>query len=284
MQLREKLERYRRRLVELEGERRDVLEVCIECREVRTLARELDAARTKSGITEAEHAVAALLSNRGRASSTAGEGFEVQARRVVEECVAPDVTSEVRNVRILSGVKLGAARVELDHVVIREPPERTAPVEVLAIVEAKRNINDLAHGLRLRRENIAWLSGASDGYDPSLYRTHTFASGHFDRAARHDCDDGAFIFDRTSFERFRSSDDIPMLHLITRSGPIWGMSAAALARLSWRVATDPVIDDSDEALGRLLAFAHGLAKEEETPDVLRAYLRDPERARRIVLV
>lgn len=280
-----RLEHYRGRLEALERERRRLLRACAECREARTAYRELESARAGTGLAEAELALSALLTERGRRSSMAGESFERVARGLVERMIVPEVAGGDDPARILERVRLGAARVELDLVVARgargDDPGRA--VEVLAIVEAKRNINDLAHGLRLRRENIAWLTGAASGYDPVLYRSRGFPEGRFDRPAHHPAPEGELLFDPSSFIRFEGGT-VKGLYLITHDGPIWGMSSAALARLSWRIATDTRIDlGAAASLERLRVLARSLAGIEETPEVLAGACRSEQSAGQIIV-
>jgi hypothetical protein len=205
-------------------------------------------------------------------SGRAGESFEDSARALTQDCIIPDLRAG-REVRVLSGVTLGAARVELDHLVVRAV-EGGGPVEVLAVVEVKRNINDLAHGFRQRQENLAWLTGDPAHYDPEACRTSYFSAGHFDRPATHEEDGAIFVFDRGSFHLFRGEGRSPLerLYFITRSGPVWGVSSAALTRIGYRVATDQRWDvDSEAYLGDLLQWSQSLAELVETPDVLRLY-------------
>jgi hypothetical protein len=191
-------------------------------------------------------------------------------------------------VRVLRGVTLGAARMEIDQLVICCSRGAGEPVEVLALMEAKRNLNDLAHGFRLRQENLAWLTGDETRHDPELYRTRSFPAGRFDGAV-HESDGERYVFDAGSFRRFRPDPATAMvldgLYLVTRPGTIWGISSAALARIGHRVATDERWDPQSEAyLQRLLEWCRSLAHAVETPDVLRMYASTEARARQVLLV
>ena len=74
------------------------------------------------------------------------------------------------------------------------------------------------------------------------------------------------------------------LYFVTRAGPLWGVSTAALARLSYRVATDPHWQpDRDAYLRDFLRWCQALAEPTETPDVLRLYAGTVRRARQILL-
>ncbi len=181
---------------------------------------------------------------------------------------------------MLSGVTLGCARAELDQLIIRKPLKPVAPVKALAIVEAKRNINDLAHGFRLRQENISWLTGDADGYDPQLYRTSQYAQGHFDRTAAHEQDGETFLFDRSSFALFRRESDsghyLKRLCFVTRAGPIYGVSAGQLSKLMHRVASDERWNQDSKLYWRSLHnWTRSLGREFESPEMLRLYAQSP---------
>jgi hypothetical protein len=156
------------------------------------------------------------------------------------------------------------------------------------VVEAKRNINDLAHGFLRRQIDLAWLTGDRAAYDPAEHRTGTFDTGHFDRPAVHWEDRQAFLFAPGSFRRFQRDESGYIrdgLHLITRAGPVWGLSGAALARVAAAVSTDETWDSDDEAyLGRLFEWAKSLAGPVETPDLLGLYANDPERVGQLVIL
>jgi hypothetical protein len=249
---------------------------------------QLDGYRAEIGLDHEEAQLDRLLSQQGRRSGRGGASFERQAAALAEERLATDFTPG-RGLRFLRGVTLGAARVELDLVLIRRPSRDEQPVEVLAVVEVKRNINDLAHGFQLRQENLAWLTGDASGYDPRQYRTRTFPSGHFDREAAHTEQGETFRFDRRSFRRFHRDATshlfLDRLSFITRGGTMWGASSAALARISARVASDEAWAPEDDAyLEKLLAWCRSLAEDVEAPDVLRLYTATPRRARQVLIV
>src|SRR5690606_17747737 len=116
--------------------------------------------------------------------------------------------------------------------VVEAAGDPAEPVKVLAAVEAKRNINDLAHGLRNRVDNLNWFSGGKGSYNPEPYRTAVFTTGHFDRPATHvDRDGQRHLFTRESFDTFSGSsvdqdDEIHLprhLYLVSRPGWLWGI-------------------------------------------------------------
>jgi hypothetical protein len=254
---------------------------------------ELERLRAAVGLGREEEALAALLRGRGRRSGRSGAAFEELALGVVREHLLPELVAAEgagapEDLRVLRGVTLGAPRTELDQVVTRGAAEHGAPVAVLAVVEAKRNVNDVAHGLRLRAENLAWLAGCAHGHDPADYRSGRFPDGRFTGTAEHREGGETFVFAPASFRRFRDAAGRPVpdrLYLVARAGPLWGLASSALARLAARVATDERLGaEGDDSLGTLFRWCRGLAGAVEAPDVLRELLGDPADARRVLLL
>lgn len=255
---------------------------------------ELQQLRERLGLERAEAELAELLLSQGRRSGQAGGGFEQQTLALTWQRIVPDLLGRARTgatarLRVLTGVGLGAARTELDQLLIRQPLRPGQPVEVLAMVEVKRNLNDLAHGFRRRQENLAWFTGDAAHYDPQDYRTRTFRSGHFDREAVHEQDGKRFVFAPGSFRHFRREPGtgpfLRRLYFITRTGTLAGVSTSALSRIRHRVATDeqwPLQDDA--SLRELLRWCQSLAEPLEAPDVLRLYCSVPERARQVLVL
>jgi hypothetical protein len=254
---------------------------------------ELQQLRSRLGLERAEAELAGLLLHQGQRSGHVGGSFEQQALALTWQLIVPDLLGRdwggaTARLRVLTGVGLGAARTELDQLLIRQPLRSGQPVEVLALVEVKRNINDLAHGFRRRQENLAWFTGDTRYYDPAQYRTRFFRSGHFDREAEHEQDGEQFVFARSSFQHFRREPGLDVflrrLYFITREGILAGVSTSALARLRHRVATDERWQLQDDAsLRELLRWCQSLAEPLEAPDVLRLYCSVPGRARQVLV-
>ncbi|MET0401506.1 MAG: hypothetical protein ABW123_03845 [Cystobacter sp.] len=258
-------------------------------RELLRIRAELEVLHARLGLTRARTELAGLLRQQGQRSGRMGESFEQQVLPVTWQFIVPDlVRSEDRSrLRVLRGVGLAAARTELDQVLIRQPLRPGKPVDVLGLVEVKRNLNDLAHGFRRRQENLAWFTGDSAGYDASLFRTRVYHSGHFDREAVHEQEGERFVFARDSFHRFRREPDsglfLRRLYFITRPGTLTGVSAAALSRIRHRVATDDRWPPRNEEGWRdWLSWCQSLAEPLESPDVLRLYESRPERSRQVL--
>ncbi len=292
--LQQKLHAFQDRRQALHEEQAQLIAASAPRQAVLRVRTELQQLRASIGLEREEERLEQLLRQQGRRSGQAGGAFEQQAEALTESHILPDLrrrmaSSAARPLRVLRGVTLGAARVEFDQLVVREPPRPGEPVEVLAAVEVKRNINDLGHGFRLRQGNLAWLTHQADQVDPRLYRTAHFRTGHFDREAVHEHGGEQFHFGPRSFRRFRRDRTaglfLDRLYFITRAGPVWGLATAALSRVSYRVATDERWQpDSDEYLGKLLHWCGSLAEPVEAPEVLQTYGTAPGRARQVLLV
>jgi hypothetical protein len=293
--LRQKLAAFQERQQALQVEQGALIRSSPERQTLLRLDAELGRLRAALGVDQEMARLQELQRRRGQGSGRSGSSFEQLARELTRSYILPDLLRGRRGddasarLRVLHGVTLGGARTEFDQLVVRLPRRAGRPVEVLGMVEVKRNLNDLAHGFRRRQENLAWLIGDQIHYDPGLYRTHSFPSGHFDRDAVHEEDGEAFAFARDSFRRFRRDPAtglfLARLYFVTRAVTVWGVSAAALARISARVATDERWQPDDAAyLGKLLPWCQSLAEPLETPDVLRAYAASPRRARQVLVV
>lgn len=281
--LREKLNGFRARRAALEAERDERIAASPERVLLMPLDAEVKRLRDASGVGAQEARLDEMMRAQGRRSGRAGAGFEAAALRVVRERLLPELGDGP--LTVLTGVRLGTARTELDQVVVRG--SGGSPVEVLAVVEAKRSPNDVAHGFTRRQADLAWLAGHRAAYDPARHVTRHFPTGHFDRAVTHEQDGARFVFDPTSFRRFRPENGhiLAGLYFVTRAAPLAGLSGAALGRLRHRVATDERFAPADDAyLAELLAWCRRLAEPTETPDVLALYAAGPERARQILLL
>jgi len=281
--LREKLDTFRARRAALEAERDERIAASPERALLVRLDAELERLRDESGVGEEEARLDEMMCAQGRRSGRAGGGFEAAALRAVREHLLPELGDGP--LTVLTGVTLGTARTELDQVVVRGSGE--SPVDVVAVVEAKRNPNDVAHGFTRRQADLAWLSGQRDAYDPARHVTRHFPTGHFDRAAEHEQDGARFLFDPTSFRRFHPENGyfLAGLYFVTRATPLVGLSGAALGRLRHRAATDERFAPADDAyLADLLAWCRTLAEPIETPDVLTLYAAGAERARQILFL
>jgi hypothetical protein len=241
-------------------------------------------ARSAAGLDRAGAELAALLAARGRRAGRAGDTFEEEVAAVAERVIRSELAGG-EDAQVLRRVRLGAAGVEFDALVVR-PNGSDGAADVLAAVEAKRDVNGLAHGFLRRQADLAWLTGDAGRYDPAAYRTRAFPAGHFDRAAEARAGGAVVRFGPGSFRRDPGCGwFLDGLYLATRPGPLWGLSPAALARVAAWVASDEGFEPGDPAyLAGLYRRCRGLAGPVEAPDVLRVYAAAEEWARQVLLV
>lgn len=277
--LREKLDGFLARVDELRARIATLTDRSPERRALVALDRRIDSTRAGLGLDELEARLAKLHRSAGRSSGRGGRDFEAEAVDAVRELVLPELGDGGGPIELLRGVTLGAARTEIDQLLVRPAPDPEAPAEVLALVEAKRNVNDIPFGLSRRLENLAWLAGHAPGYDPEAYRTATSPTGHFAGVATHSERGRRHRFARDSFRRFLPDLEarrLPAgLYLVTRPGTLWGIGGAGLARIAHRVSTDESLDLEDPAyLAGLLEWCQGLTHEVEAPEVLRSFVAE----------
>ncbi len=293
--LNEKLGDFKRKHDQLESDLTELAKKHPEKADYDRSAAELAAYRKTVGITAAEEHLREVQQQRGRKSGKSGTSFEEISRQVVEQHIVGDfvraTTSEEsrRRIRVLSGVTLGAARAEIDQMVVRLPRGRSTLVEVLAIVEAKRNINDLDIGFRHRQDNLAWFAGRRDHYDATMYRTSQYPDGHFEGEAVHQEDGEDFEFDASSFRRFEPDREtgyyVGRLYFVTTPGRLYGMSSDEMSRLQHRCCTDFAFDlGNDKFMTELWQWARQLSSEFEGPDVFEVYASKPKWGRNVFLV
>ena len=254
---------------------------------------ELARLKASIGLDMEEARLGGLLRQRGQRTSRGGKTFESVAQAAAAIAIVPDLIARgdvatAGEVSLLRAVKLGAARLELDQVLVRRPANEAEPVDVLAVVEVKRNINDLGRGFRQRQDDLAWLTGDARLTAVEPYRTHQFPTGRFDRVAVHKEGGRGYTFAPGSFSRFaaeRSTGEfLDRLYFITRPGDLWGLSAAVVARVRFRAAADDGWQPASDAwLTRFQAWCGNLAAPIEAPDVLARYAT-PAYAKQIVLV
>ncbi|MBX2803109.1 MAG: hypothetical protein KTR31_35845 [Myxococcales bacterium] len=270
-----KLASFERRLESLTMARDAKLSDCPERGQLDRAKDSLERFEEDVGLVAIQEQIQALNLARGRSGSSRGKRFEEISVEILEQVAIPELTTEGPPPICLTGATLGCARGEFDHLLVvqRDP---SAPVDVLALVEAKRNINDLAHGFRLRQENLAWLTGSDQGFDPAQYRNQHFPSGHFDRPVEHAQGDRVYRFDRSSFDRFRrdetTGDFLERLWFVTERRRLLGMTMAQRERLVNKLATDLSVDpERPNSLARLQPWVLGLLEGLTTREVLQRY-------------
>lgn len=277
-----KLAEYQHALAERSAWHRELSESVPERTRLVRAEASLDRLRDRIGLTQEEEKLHQLQRRRGQRADSLGSRFERVAAGAVDDVVMPQLRGDGVPLVHLRSATLGCARGEFDHLIVRTRQEPQS-VEVLAMVETKRNPNDLVSGFVMRQENLAWLTGDATGYDPELYRTGTYLTGAFDRPATHVEHGRTFVFDRSSFQGFRrdpaSGCFLARLWFITAPRPLNGVTSLELSRVLHRVSMDPGFDlDRDDRLRRLAATAGRF----QSRDVIGLY-RDQSLGNRIIL-
>ncbi len=282
-----KLHDFQLQLANAYEQHSDLIDVTPERKKRDRAASSLARFREEIGLEEAERTLTELRRKRGGQVGKSGRAFESVTEEAIRREVFPDL-GNADKLDYLSGVTLDSARAELDGVIIaRDSSAEIA--SVLAIVEAKRNINDLADGFLMRQENLAWLTGDADGYDEAEYRTRIYEAGHFDRVSEHAEDGETDRFDTSSFQSFErdisSGHFLHGLYFATRDRPLLGVTPGELAKILHRVASDPNFDfDRPTVLRRYHKWAHEMVGPFQTVDLLKIYATDPQLADHILLI
>ena len=282
--LQEKLEEKKRLLASLLKTQSSLTAQSPERQALQKISVQLERAREATGMLELERALEGALSAQGQRAGTLGSGFEKKALAITRRWILPRLTRDPAPLKILTNLRVGDGRTELDQLVIRP---RAGAAQVLAVVEVKRNLADLGRGFAQRQENLAWLTGDHTGYEAEQHRTHVFPSGRFDRAVEHQVGTARYQLTERSFSLFRRTEGrfLRRLFFICKVGPLFGMSSAVLSRLQFRVATDIHFELEDPVyLAGLLEWVQALADPMEAPEVLALYARTPQCAKNVLIV
>lgn len=284
---RAKLEDFQAKLKDLQQQQDELIAKTPEKVQFEKAKQELSDLETALGLPEEEEKLAAIQKKIGQNRSFSGSQFEDVSLPIVQENVCPILCKrydlQPADVTILSNVTLECARAEIDYLVVQQVPQK--PVKVLAIVEVKKNINDIAAGFELRQENIHWFTNNSDKYDEQLYRTKVFKDGHFNCAVTHSEHGSEFLFDHTSFAHFKSDGEhfLRDLFFITYQKNLTGLRASEKSILCHKISTDVFFDiDDDEYIIKLFSWCLERFSSLQTKQVLELYL--PEHAQNIFVV
>jgi hypothetical protein len=282
-----KLARHRETLRQHQTALDSIIAQCAELAAWELAADVLSKFHSTIGLTSAEAELSRLQHQRGRRSGAAGRRFEDIAEAALRQHLLSPLAIAPSSLAVLRGVTLGAAQTELDFVIGRVLPNNPV-VDVLAIIEAKRNINDLVSGFLQRQRNLSWLTGDRTGYDAAAFRTRSFPTGHFDRPAIHSQDGKQCTLTVESFHRFHrdpaSNWFLDRLCFITRLRPLLGVTTLEHARILNRVATVRDFDESSVAHAeRLIEWARTFVSRIQSFDILRCY-RSEQLARQIIVL
>jgi hypothetical protein len=290
----EKLRYYKTRWANLKKEWQLLLKATPEKRELLRASAELSTFREKIGLTQEEQYLDNIVHKSAHQSTKAGSTFEDMAFLVISQEIIPIATKNLRikkkqKAKVLSQVTLGCARAEIDYMVILPPAEEGAPAQVLAIVEVKRNINDIVHGFLLRQENLRWFTGDKGGYDAAIYRTKLFQTGHFDRVAMHEQNGEKFSFDKSSFQHFHKDEKtthfLDNLFFVTSRRRLLGMNSGEYAKIIYKIGMDTEFDLENSAyMEKLFLYAKNMLSPFQTREVLELYASQIKWGRQLLFI
>ncbi len=217
--------------------------------------------REDIGLVALEEEILLLNKEQARHTNRAGTRFEDVCRAFAEAEMLPQLKErgdsiEPGRIFILGGVTLGIAHTEIDNIIVRVADDPKEPVEVLAVVEAKRNINDVASGFFMRQQNLGFLTNNDTMYEPERYITKVFREGRFDKPAVHKEHDREFCFSVDSFRHFSPEQGVgyfvDRLYFVVQKRKLLGADSGFLSRIMHRVSTDANFDLNDDAYLRSL--------------------------------
>lgn len=282
-----KLEAFQKELGSLEQQREEMLKSLQQKHDLDKAESELFAFKQEIGLDKKEKELEEILHAQGQNTSQAGSHFENIARDAIEKYIFPIVSENLpceqkASLKLLSNVTLGCARAEIDYLVVLPSSPFTI---VLAIVEVKRNINDLAWGFQVRQENLAWFTGDTARYDPQLYRTHIFQEGHFDKSVCHEEQGEKFFFCMDSFSLFQREKScfLDRLFFITDARTLTGMLSSEYRKFLYHISTDMNFDmENPEYLEKLFAWTKTIVSPFQTKHALELYASQEKWARQII--
>ena len=146
------------------------------------------------GLTKEEERLEPLKRQTGLFSGMVGKQFEMAALKVMEDYVFADLREResgdvhlaaTQPLVLLSNLTMGTG-FELDQLVILPAENSEEPVEVLALVEVKRNVNDVCRSFIQLQKVLNWCTGARDRYGAEEHINKSNRSGHFERPIYHE--------------------------------------------------------------------------------------------------
>ena len=169
------------------------------------------------GLTSAEKFKSDAQKDSGSGRNVRGKSFESQAVEIVRSCLLPYLAEKhnvpVDDMLIVQNLRLGMASAngstaEIDSFVcVRNgacPKPRGTHVTVLAIVEVKRNPDDIGHAFVNYQAPLAWLTGQSDPSDTARWVCKTYPKGIFDRPFIQVHQGEPLVFTKDSFKKLTS--------------------------------------------------------------------------------
>lgn len=166
------------------------------------------------GLTCAEQFKSDARKEGGSGRNFRGKSFESQSVEIVRSCLLPYLADKynvsVEDMLIVQNLRLGMASsngstAEIDSVVcVRNgacPKPKGTYVTVLAIVEVKRNPDDIGSAFVNYQAPLAWLTGISDPSDSARWVTKSYPKGIFDRPFIQVHQGEPLVFTQESFKK-----------------------------------------------------------------------------------
>lgn len=205
-----------------------------------------------------------LKKQTGNFAGMSGKQFEIAALKIMTDHVFPDLrrlefgTSEAPEIpreaelTLLSNLTMGTC-FEIDQMIILTNDDpANKPVEVIGLVEVKRNINDIAKSFQQLQIVLAWFTQSKERYDSNQFKTKGNPSGNFEKPIYHEEDGQKYMFIKESFKRFFVDPEcnyfIDRVYYITKPRQIKGMNSGEENKLSFRLSTDFTLEPNLEQL------------------------------------
>jgi len=190
---------------------------CVPLQEYERAMAEYSKIAAEVGLTSAQQFQTDAQKDSGSGRNNRGKSFESQAVEIVRNCLLPYLAEKhnvpVEEMIIVQNIRLGMASAngstaEIDSFVcIRNgacPKPKGTHVIVLAIVEVKRNPDDIGHAFVNYQAPLAWLTGTSDPTDTARWICKTYPKGIFDRPFIQVHQNEPLVFTQDSFKKLRS--------------------------------------------------------------------------------
>ena len=265
--------------------------------EYQSLLEQKEAFEKETGIFHLQNSVDQRKTQVGQASQKSGASFEtlmleLTKKWMINHCLHRSPQHLISpQIHILTQVRLKSAQAEFDGLIVRLSSNPKQPVKVLAIIEAKKNPNDLAHGFLMRQENIAWFKQDQRGYDPQRYQNQYYPEGHFNRSCIHldPLTGQEYVFDASSFSYLKRSDEgffLNRLYFVLYRRPLIGLDSKEWAVLKNKLATSPEYTTlTTQSLSPLYTFLKTFDPPPlRSHDVLKLYSKTSFLARHIFIV
>ena len=150
------------------------------------------------GLLREEAKLEPLKKQTGLFSGMSGRQFEMASMKIMTENIfstlrekefsSPEPKEDPKkDLILLTNLTMGSS-FEIDQLIVLRGENDSDPVTVLAYVEAKRNVNDIAKSFTQIQTVIGWCTGTLGKYDPAIFRSRTNPTGHFEKPIYHEQD------------------------------------------------------------------------------------------------